>query len=90
MYHLYERYHSKLLHQDDSAISQQNRYNLTMSWCLLMSLRSIESEELTIFQQLSQDERLAEAALPSLAIVAVGIIPVIMISQLMKRRPSSD
>jgi iron(III) transport system permease protein len=41
-----------------------------------------------ITQQLSQDERLAEAALPSLAIVAVGIIPVIMISRLMQRKSS--
>ncbi len=40
-----------------------------------------------IAQQLSQDERLAEAALPSLAIVAVGIVPVILISRLMQRNP---
>ncbi|NLD53770.1 MAG: hypothetical protein GX652_03815, partial [Burkholderiaceae bacterium] len=36
---------------------------------------------------LSQDERLAEAALPSLAIVAIGIIPVVLISRVMFRAP---
>jgi iron(III) transport system permease protein len=40
-----------------------------------------------IAQQLSQDERLAEAALPSIAIVAIGIIPVVMISRVMFRTP---
>lgn len=56
-----------------------------------LMLRPFNFDTLAVItQQLSQDERLAEAALPSLAIVAVGIIPVIMISQLMKRRPSSD
>ena len=40
-----------------------------------------------IAQQLSQDERLAEAALPSLAIVVIGILPVVLISRLLQRRP---
>jgi len=34
---------------------------------------------------LARDERLAEAALPSLAIVAVGLIPVLMLSRAMRR-----
>lgn len=38
-----------------------------------------------ITQQLASDERLAEAALPSLAIVAIGTIPVMLISRLMRR-----
>jgi iron(III) transport system permease protein len=34
--------------------------------------------------QFARDERLAEAALPSLAIVAVGLIPVILLSRALR------
>jgi iron(III) transport system permease protein len=34
---------------------------------------------------LARDERLAEAALPSLAIVAVGLVPVLLLSRAMRR-----
>jgi iron(III) transport system permease protein len=34
--------------------------------------------------QLARDERLAEAALPSLAIVAVGLLPVVLLSRAMR------
>jgi iron(III) transport system permease protein len=42
-----------------------------------------------IAQQLAQDERLAEAALPSIAIVLAGLLPVIGLSRLLLggRRP---
>ena len=53
-----------------------------------LMLRPFNFDTLAVIaQQLSQDERLAEAALPSLAIVAVGIIPVILISRLLQRKP---
>jgi iron(III) transport system permease protein len=35
--------------------------------------------------QLARDERLGEAALPSLALVLVGLIPVILLSRAMKK-----
>lgn len=55
-----------------------------------LMLRPFNFDTLAVItQQLSQDERLAEAALPSLAIVAVGIVPVILISRLMQRIPST-
>lgn len=55
-----------------------------------LMLRPFNFDTLAVItQQLSQDERLAEAALPSLAIVAVGIVPVILISRLMQRVPST-
>jgi iron(III) transport system permease protein len=51
-----------------------------------LMLRPFNFDTLAVIaQQLSQDERLAEAALPSLAIVAVGIVPVILISRLLQR-----
>lgn len=41
--------------------------------------------------ELASDERLAEAALPSLAIVAVGVVPVILMSRaIAKARPGSQ
>jgi len=53
-----------------------------------LMLRPFNFDTLAVIaQQLSQDERLAEAALPSLAIVAVGIVPVILISRWMQRSP---
>ena len=54
-----------------------------------LMLRPFNFDTLAVIaQQLSQDERLAEAALPSLAIVAIGIVPVILISRLLQRRPT--
>jgi iron(III) transport system permease protein len=35
--------------------------------------------------QLARDERLGEAALPSLALVAVGLIPVLLLSRAMRQ-----
>ena len=45
-------------------------------------LRPFNSDTLAVVAyQLARDERLAEAALPSLAIVAVGLLPVILLSR---------
>jgi iron(III) transport system permease protein len=52
-----------------------------------LMLRPFNFDTLAVIaQQLSQDERLAEAALPSLAIVAIGIVPVVLISRVMFRK----
>ena len=49
-------------------------------------LRPFNSDTLAVVAyQLARDERLGEAALPSLAIVAVGLIPVILLSRAMRR-----
>ncbi len=53
-----------------------------------LMLRPFNFDTLAVITlHLSQDERLAEAALPSLAIVAIGIIPVVLISRVMFRAP---
>jgi iron(III) transport system permease protein len=50
-------------------------------------LRPFGSDTLAVVAyQFARDERLAEAALPSLAIVAVGLIPVLMLSRAMRAR----
>lgn len=49
-------------------------------------LRPFDSDTLAVVAyQLARDERLGEAALPSLALVAVGLIPVILLSRAMRR-----
>ena len=50
-------------------------------------LRPFDSDTLAVVAyQLARDERLAEAALPSLAIVVVGLIPVVLLSRAMRER----
>lgn len=51
-------------------------------------LRPFGSDTLAVVAyNLARDERLSEAALPSLAIVAVGLIPVVMLARAMGRDP---
>lgn len=50
-------------------------------------LRPFNSDTLAVVaNQLARDERLGEAALPSLAIVVVGLVPVVMLSRALRRR----
>jgi len=49
-------------------------------------LRPFDSDTLAVVAyQLARDERLGEAALPSLAIVAVGLLPVVLLSRALRR-----
>jgi len=49
-------------------------------------LRPFDSDTLAVVAyNLARDERLGEAALPSLAIVAVGLIPVVLLTRAMRR-----
>ena len=51
-----------------------------------LMLRPFNFDTLAVIaQQLASDERLAEAALPSFAIVAIGLIPVLLVSSLMNQ-----
>ena len=50
-----------------------------------MVLRPFNSDTLAVVAyQLARDERLGEAALPSLALVAVGLVPVILLSRTLR------
>lgn len=54
-----------------------------------MVLRPFNSDTLAVVAyQLARDERLGEAALPSLALVAVGLVPVILLSRTLRARES--
>ena len=53
-------------------------------------LRPFESDTLAVVAyQLARDERLGEAALPSIAIVVVGLIPVLLLSAALRAPPAS-
>lgn len=53
-----------------------------------MVLRPFNSDTLAVVAyQLARDERLGEAALPSLALVLVGLLPVVLLSRTLGRRP---
>ena len=52
-----------------------------------MVLRPFNSDTLAVVAyQLARDERLGEAALPSLALVAVGLVPVVLLSRTLRSR----
>lgn len=51
-------------------------------------LRPFDSDTLAVVAyQLARDERLGEAALPSLALVLVGLVPVILLSRTLRAQP---
>ena len=53
-----------------------------------MVLRPFNSDTLAVVAyQLARDERLGEAALPSLALVAVGLLPVLLLSRTLRAAP---
>jgi iron(III) transport system permease protein len=50
-----------------------------------MVLRPFDSDTLAVVAyQLARDERLGEAALPSLALVLVGLLPVMLLSRTLR------
>jgi iron(III) transport system permease protein len=52
-------------------------------------LRPFDSDTLAVVAyQLARDERLGEAALPSLALVLVGLVPVVLLSRTLRSTPS--
>jgi iron(III) transport system permease protein len=55
-----------------------------------MVLRPFNSDTLAVVAyQLARDERLGEAALPSLALVLVGLLPVMLLSRTLRSAPAS-
>jgi iron(III) transport system permease protein len=51
-------------------------------------LRPFDSDTLAVVAyQLARDERLGEAALPSLALVLVGLLPVVLLSRTLRTQP---
>ena len=81
------RVHLPLLQRSALAASLLVFVDVMKELPATLVLRPFDSDTLAVVAyQFARDERLAEAALPSLAIVLVGLMPVIVLSTAMRRR----
>ena len=85
---LLQRVHWPLLKRSTAAAALLVFVDVMKELPATLVLRPFNSDTLAVVAyQLARDERLGEAALPSLALVLVGLIPVIMLSRTL-RAPS--
>lgn len=83
---LFGRVHWPLLKRPVSAAALLVLVDVMKELPATMVLRPFDSDTLAVVAfQLARDERLGEAALPSLALVVVGLIPVILLSRTLRR-----
>lgn len=84
---LLARVHWPLLKRSTAAAALLVFVDVMKELPATMVLRPFNSDTLAVVAyQLARDERLGEAALPSLALVAVGLVPVIMLSRTLRSR----
>jgi iron(III) transport system permease protein len=83
---LFWRLHAPLLARSGLAAALLVFVDVMKELPATLVLRPFNSDTLAVVAyQLARDERLGEAALPSLAIVLVGLVPVLMLSRAMRR-----
>jgi iron(III) transport system permease protein len=83
---LFARVHLPLLQRSTLAAALLVFVDVMKELPATLVLRPFGSDTLAVVAyNLARDERLAEAALPSLAIVVVGLIPVVLLSRAMRR-----
>jgi iron(III) transport system permease protein len=83
---LFVRVHLPLLHRSAWAAALLVFVDTMKELPATLLLRPFGSDTLAVVAyNLARDERLAEAALPSLAIVLVGLVPVLLLSRTMAR-----
>jgi len=83
---LFLRLHAPLLARSSLAAALLVFVDVMKELPATLVLRPFNSDTLAVVAyQLARDERLSEAALPSIAIVVVGLIPVLMLSRSMRR-----
>jgi iron(III) transport system permease protein len=88
---LLSRVHAPLLKRSVLAAALLVFVDVMKELPATLVLRPFNTDTLAVVAfQLARDERLGEAALPSLALVAVGLIPVLMLSRAMRKNLSSD
>ena len=81
------RVHWPLLRRSTAAAALLVFVDVMKELPATMVLRPFNSDTLAVVAyQLARDERLGEAALPSLALVAVGLVPVILLSRTLRSR----
>ena len=86
---LFRRVHWPLLTRSAAAALLLVFVDVMKELPATLVLRPFNSDTLAVVAyQLARDERLGEAALPSLALVLVGLIPVIMLSRTLRQRHS--
>ncbi|WP_040330951.1 ABC transporter permease, partial [Acidovorax delafieldii] len=84
---LMARVHWPLLRRSTAAAALLVFVDVMKELPATMVLRPFNSDTLAVVAyQLARDERLGEAALPSLALVAVGLVPVILLSRTLRAR----
>jgi len=84
---LMARVHGPLLKRSTAAAALLVFVDVMKELPATMVLRPFNSDTLAVVAyQLARDERLGEAALPSLALVAVGLVPVILLSRTLRSR----
>lgn len=85
---LMRRVHWPLLKRSTAAAALLVFVDVMKELPATMVLRPFDSDTLAVVAyQLARDERLGEAALPSLALVLVGLIPVMLLSRTLRRSP---
>jgi iron(III) transport system permease protein len=83
---LFGRVHLPLLRRSALAAALLVFVDVMKELPATLVLRPFGSDTLAVVAyNLARDERLAEAALPSLAIVVVGLVPVVLLSRAMRR-----
>lgn len=84
---LMARVHWPLLQRSGAAAALLVFVDVMKELPATLVLRPFDSDTLAVVAyQLARDERLGEAALPSLALVAVGLAPVILLSRTLRTR----
>jgi iron(III) transport system permease protein len=84
---LLRRVHAPLLRRTSLAAMLLVFVDVMKELPATLVLRPFNSDTLAVVAyQLARDERLGEAALPSLALVLVGLIPVILLSRTLRQR----
>jgi iron(III) transport system permease protein len=84
---LMARVHWPLLRRSTAAAALLVFVDVMKELPATMVLRPFNSDTLAVVAyQLARDERLGEAALPSLALVVVGLVPVILLSRTLRSR----
>jgi iron(III) transport system permease protein len=87
---LLSRVHAPLLKRSVLAAALLVFVDVMKELPATLVLRPFNTDTLAVVAfQLARDERLGEAALPSLALVAVGLIPVLLLSRAMRQKPST-
>jgi iron(III) transport system permease protein len=82
---LLARVHWPLLRRSTAAAALLVFVDVMKELPATIVLRPFDSDTLAVVAyQLARDERLGEAALPSLALVAVGLVPVILLSRTLR------